>query len=339
MTEKLLTDCTHLKPLATRFHCDVPGLDTEKIYLVNGAGMRKNAAKQGVQLTFSPSQPSRPIQVISVREGHAVPEAQVKNTVAVEAGASASLILCDHTTSEFAFVTGTLNEFHLAEGARLHILMMQNEHNAATHTNYIKVWQEAHSFFSCTVITLHGGVIDNRFEVALQGERAECALNGLFLCDGVQRVTNTVQVRHAVPECRSKQLFKGVLGNRAVGRFNGHITVDRAAQKTEAMQENHNILLAPAAKMYIQPHLEIYADDVKCTHGATIGRIDENALFYLRSRGISLGEAQFLQQFAFAHDVIERIILPPLRERIADLVGKRLRGELHPCADCARHCC
>jgi Fe-S cluster assembly protein SufD len=328
MSERLLTDCTHLKPLATRFHCDVPGLDTEKIYPMNG-----------VQLTFSRSQTAKPVQVISVREDHAVPEAQVKNAVTVEAGASASLILCDHTTSEFAFVTETWNEFHLAEGARLHILMMQNEHNGSTHTTHIKVKQDKHSFFSCTVITLHGGAIDNRFEVALQGERAECVLNGLFLCDGVQRVTNTVQVRHAVPECQSKQLFKGVLGNRAVGRFNGHIRVDKAAQKTEAMQENHNLLLAPAAKMYIQPHLEIYADDVKCTHGATIGRIDENALFYLRSRGISLAEAQFLQQFAFAHDVIERITLPPLRERIADLVGKRLRGELHPCAGCARHCC
>jgi Fe-S cluster assembly protein SufD len=105
------------------------------------------------------------------------------------------------------------------------------------------------------------------------------------------------------------------------------------------MQENHNMLLAPSAKMYIQPHLEIYADDVKCSHGATIGRIDENALFYLRSRGISLTEARFLQQFAFAHDIIGRITLPPLRERIATLVEKRLRGELHPCAGCARHCC
>jgi Fe-S cluster assembly protein SufD len=201
------------------------------------------------------------------------------------------------------------------------------------------VWQEKHSFFSCTVVTLHGGTIENHFEAALLGEQAECVLNGLFLCDGVQRVTSTAQVRHAVSSCRSRQLFKGILDDRAVGRFNGHIQVDKGAQKTEAMQENHNMLLTPAARMYIQPHLEIYADDVKCSHGATIGRIDENALFYLRSRGVSLPEAQFLQQFAFAHDVIERITLPPLRERIADLVGKRLRGELHPCAGCARHCC
>jgi Fe-S cluster assembly protein SufD len=307
---------------------------------MNGAGVMKNTGRQGVQLEFNRQPtPTRPVQIISVREGQAFPAAQVRNTVTVEAGASASLILCDHTTSEFAFVTETRNEFHLAEGARLHILMMQNEHNAATHTTTIKVRQAAHSVFSCTVVMLHGGTIENRFEVTLQGEQAECALNGLFLCDEAQRVTNTVQVRHAVSWCRSKQLFKGLLNDRATGYFNGHIHVDKDAQKTEAIQENHNILLAPAAKMYIQPHLEIYADDVKCTHGATIGRIDENALFYLRSRGIGLAEAQFLQQFAFAHDVIERITLPPLRERIADLVGKRLRGELHPCAGCARHCC
>ena len=335
-----MIDCSQLKPLSTRFYCDVPGLDTEKIYVMNGAGVKENTGAQGVRLDFNRSQTSaKPVQIISVREGHAFPEVQVKNTVTLEADASASLILCYHTTSDFAFVTETWNEFHLAEGARLHILMMQNEHNASAHTTTVKVRQEKHSFFSCTVITLHGGAIENRFEVALQGERAECMLNGLFLCDGVQRITNTVQVRHAISSCRSKQLFKGLLDDRAVGRFNGHIRVDRDAQKTEAMQENHNMLLAPAAKMYIQPHLEIYADDVKCAHGATIGRIDENALFYLRSRGIGLAEARFLQQFAFAHDVIECITLPLLRERIADLVGKRLRGELHPCAGCARHCC
>ncbi|MDR2448342.1 MAG: Fe-S cluster assembly protein SufD [Prevotellaceae bacterium] len=337
--ENQMTDCSQLKPLTTRFYCDVPGLDTEKIYLMNGAGVGKNTGEQGVRLDFNHSQTPKPIQIISVREGHAFPEVQVRNTVTVEAGVSASLILCDHTTSDFAFVTETWNEFHLAEGAQLRILMMQNEHNTSTHTTNIKVQQEKHSFFSCTLITLHGGTIENRFEVTLQGEQAECALNGLFLCDGAQRITNAVRVRHAVSSCRSNQLFKGLLDDRAVGYFNGHIRVDKDAQKTEAMQENHNMLLAPAAKMYIQPHLEIYADDVKCAHGATIGRIDENALFYLRSRGISLAEAQFLQQFAFAHDVIERITLPPLRERIADLVGKRLRGELHPCAGCARHCC
>jgi Fe-S cluster assembly protein SufD len=332
-------DCTQLKPLSTRFYCDVPGLDTEKIYLMNGAGAGKNTAEQGVQLDFNRAQTPKPVQIISVREDRAFPEAQVKNTVTVAAGASASLILCDHTTSEFPFVTETWNAFHLAEGAQLHILMMQNEHNGSAHTTNIHVRQEKHSFFLCTVITLHGGTIENRFDVTLQGEQAECVLNGLFLCDGAQRVTNTVQVRHAAPSCRSKQLFKGLLDDRAVGRFNGHIRVDKGAQKTEAMQENHNMLLTPTAKMYIQPHLEIYADDVKCAHGATIGRIDENALFYLRSRGIGLAEAQFLQRFAFAHDVIERITLPALRERIAELVGKRLRGELHPCAGCARHCC
>jgi Fe-S cluster assembly protein SufD len=329
MNEKLLTDCTPWSPLASRFYCEVPGLDTEKIYLMNGSGGRENTGMQGVQLAFSRQHaPAKPVQIISVREGAAAPEVQIRNSVTVAAGTSASLILCDHTTSEFAFVTETWNEVHLAEGAHLHLLMMQNEHNGSTHTTRVRVRQERHSVLSCTVVTLHGGAVENRFEVALEGEHAECVLSGLFLCDGAQRVANTVRVHHAVPLCRSRQLFKGILDNRAVGRFSGHIRVNGAAQKTEATQESHNILLAPAAKMYIQPHLEIYADDVKCTHGATIGRIDENALFYLRSRGICRAEAQFLQQFAFAHDVVRRITLPPLRECIADLVGKRLRRAL-----------
>jgi Fe-S cluster assembly protein SufD len=181
------------------------------------------------------------------------------------------------------------------------------------------------------VVTLHGGIIENQFNVELQGKEAECTLNGLFLCDGDQRLTNTVQVQHAAPLCRSRQLFKGLLNDHSTGHFNGHIIVDKDAQQTEAIQENHNILLTHSAKMYIQPHLEIYADDVKCTHGATIGRIDEDALFYLRSRGVGLAEARLLQQFAFAHNVIERIALPPLQERIAALVTKRLHGELYPC--------
>ncbi len=311
------------------FHCGVEGLDTEKVYVTNGG-------KPG---NYTLSSPDKPFQLISVREGKQAREVHAQNTFTVPAHRSAGLLICNHTATYDQFYTTTLHRIHLEEGAQLKVLVMQNEHNGSQHVSTMQVEQAKNSRFICTVATLYGGVVDNRFDIELQGGGAECELNGLFLSDQAQRVENTVHVHHAVPGCRSRQLFKGILDNNATGRFNGHILVDKGAQKTEAFQANHNLLLTHTAKMFTNPHLEIYADDVKCSHGATIGRIDEHALFYLRSRGVSLAEARLLQQFAFAHDVIDRITLRPLRERIAALVEMRLRNDLLPCGDCACHCC
>ncbi len=319
----------NLKLASPVFHCDVEGLDTEKVYVMNGNSKGDYTLQSN----------DKPLQIINVREGATSRDVQIENSFTVPAGVSARLLICNHTASTHQFYTNTLNHIHLAEGAALEVLIMQNEHNASQHTSTMKVMQRKNSSFVCNVATLYGGVIDNRFEVELKGEGANCELNGIFLADGSQRVSNTVHVHHAMPECRSRQLFKGILDDKATGYFNGHVLVDKGAQKTEALQANHNILLTHTAKMFTRPHLEIYADDVKCSHGATIGRIDENALFYLRSRGVSLPEARLLQQYAFAHDVIDRITINLLRERIAALVEMRLRGELLPCGDCACHCC
>jgi Fe-S cluster assembly protein SufD len=328
-----------LKPVTELFHCDVPGLDTDKIYLMNGSGINKNAGIPGVKIDIKQGEvPEKPIQIINVREGDVAPEVKYVNDFKLGTGSSTEIIICDHTLSNNHFVTESLTNILLEKEARLNILIMQNEHNQSYHTTAIKVIQEKGSFFSCTFVTLHGGTIENKLDVNLEGEGASCALKGLFLSDKEQRVINNLKVRHAVPSCYSRQLYKGILDDNAVGRFNGHIVVEKGAQKTEAYQSNHTIMLTHKAKMYTQPHLEIYADDVKCSHGATIGRIDENALFYLRSRGVGLAEARMLQQYAFTHDVINEIATIPLRDRISDLVEKRLRGELLPCANCSCHC-
>ncbi len=324
-----MTIVQELKLAQQAFYCEVKGLDTEKVYVTNGG-------KPGSYTLLSPN---KPLQLINVRQGGQAREVQAQNTFTVPAHQSAGLLICNHTATYDQFYTTTLNHIYLEEGAQLRVLVMQNEHNGSQHFSTMQVEQGKNSRFTCTVATLYGGVVDNRFEVELQGEGAECELNGIFLSDKEQRVVNTVHVHHAAPKCRSIQLFKGVLNDSATGRFNGHILVDKGAQKTEAFQANHNLLLTHTAKMFTDPHLEIYADDVKCSHGATIGRIDENALFYLRSRGVSLAEARMLQQLAFAHDVIDRITIKPLRERIAALVEMRLRGDLLPCGDCACHCC
>ena len=153
-----------------------------------------------------------------------------------------------------------------------------------------------------------------------------------------QHVDNFTVIEHQSPNCTSNQHYKGVLDDSATAAFTGKIHVFEDAQKTEAFQSNKNILLTKNAKMHTKPQLEIYADDVKCSHGATVGQIDENALFYLRARGIPKDEARLMMMFAFASEVIKGIKAEVLRIRMQDLVNKRLRGELSRCKNCAIHC-
>jgi len=154
------------------------------------------------------------------------------------------------------------------------------------------------------------------------------------LADKKQQVDNFTSIIHAKPNCNSNELFKYVLDDTAKGGFTGKLYVARNAQKTAAFQTNKNILLKRSAKMRTKPQLEIYADDVKCSHGATIGQLDDNAMFYMRSRGIPENEARLLLMFAFTSDVIENIRIDALKDRIKMLVEKRLRGELSKCEGC-----
>ena len=189
------------------------------------------------------------------------------------------------------------------------------------------------------VITLHGGEISNEIEVNLNGKGGECCVNGLYLASGQQRVSTKVNIFHNVPECHSSQLFKGILDGESRTSFSGKIYVAKDAQKTEAYQANNNLLASRTAKAYTQPHLEIYADDVKCSHGATVGSLNEDELFYMRSRGIAKDEAKLLQQQAFAYAVLEKVANESLRERLHSLLESRLRGEFSECANCSKHCC
>ena len=172
----------------------------------------------------------------------------------------------------------------------------------------------------------------------MDGENCENHALGLFLADQEQQVDNFTYINHLKPNCHSNQLYKGILDENARGAFTGRIHVWPDAQKTMAYQKNNNILLTDTAKMSSKPQLEIYADDVKCSHGATVGQLDTEAQFYLRSRGIPEKESRHLLMYAFAHEVISQIRLPALRERIDELVDKRLRGELSRCNNCKMKC-
>ncbi len=280
----------------------------------------------------------KPLQIINLSFSIKNLRLTRRNLIVVEDNSSADIVVCDHTLSNKSFLANSLTEIYAGNNARISYDRLHNENSLSTQINNLFIHQTKGSTFSGNVISLHGGLIRNNFYALLNGPGAETNLNGLFLCDNNQHVANYILVDHASPNCQSNQLFKGILDGNATGSFNGKILVRKDAQKTQAYQRNNNILISDAARMNTKPHLEIYADDVKCSHGATVGQLDKEAMFYLRSRGIPETEAQHLLMYAFANDIVNRISIPVLKERIIDLVDKRLRGELSKCNDCNVHC-
>lgn len=280
----------------------------------------------------------KPIQIVNLVQSEEDIFNQHRNLIIVEKNADVTLIICDHTLSPQKFLTNAVTEVYVGENAHFDIIRVQNEHNNAAKITHTFIHQERNSRASSNNITLHGGLVRNSTHHYLGGEGAECNSYGLYLADKFQHVDNYVNVDHAFPNCTSSQLFKGVLDDMATGAFNGRIYVHKDAQGTLAYQKNNNILLTDDAKMDTKPQLEIYADDVKCSHGATVGQLDDNALFYLRSRGIDKRQARLMLMFGFAHEVIQNIKVEALRERMDNLVMQRLKGELSRCASCMVKC-
>jgi Fe-S cluster assembly protein SufD len=281
---------------------------------------------------------TKPIQVVNLVDSDVDLFNQHRNLIIVEVNADITLIICDHTLSPQKFLTNAVTEVFVGENAHFDIIRVQNEHNNACKITNTFIHQEKNSTASSNNITLHGGLIRNSTYHYLGGEGAESHSYGLYLADKWQHIDNFVNVEHLAPNCSSNQLFKGVMDDMSTGAFNGRIYVDKIAQGTKAYQKNNNILLTDDAKMDTKPQLEIYADDVKCSHGATVGQLDDNALFYLQSRGIDKREAKLMLMFGFAHEVIQNIKIEPLRERMDNLVMQRLKGELSRCASCMVKC-
>jgi Fe-S cluster assembly protein SufD len=280
----------------------------------------------------------KPVQIVNLVESDQDIFNQHRNLIVVDKNAEITLIICDHTLSPRRFLTNSVTEVFVGENSRFDIIRVQNEHNNAAKITHTFIHQERNSSASSNNITLHGGLVRNSTHHFLAGEGAESHSFGLYLADKFQHVDNYVNVDHSVPRCTSNQLFKGVLDEMATGAFNGCINVWKDAQQTMAYQRNNSILLTDDARMDTKPQLEIFADDVKCSHGATVGQLDENALFYLQSRGISKHEARLMLMFGFAHEVIQNIKVEALRERMDNLVMQRLRGELSRCASCMVKC-
>ncbi len=220
--------------------------------------------------------------------------------------------------------SNAVTEIVAGENSVIDHYKLQKENEQSYHIAVFQVHQERSAHVSSCSISLDGALVRNDVNVALDAEGAECVLNGLYMAGGRQHVDNHTTVDHAKPHGASRQLYKGILSGRAAGVFNGKILVRKDAQKTNAVQYNKNLLLSENAGVNTKPQLEILADDVRCTHGATVGQIDPEAVFYLRSRGIAQQEAQNLLTYAFAGEVIERIRPEPVRTQVQTALFARL---------------
>jgi Fe-S cluster assembly protein SufD len=276
----------------------------------------------------------KPVQLVNIMRSDVDFMAVSHNLIIVEKGAKAQLLVCDHTVDDVRFLSNRVTEVFVAENASYEHYKLENTHIKTTNLSTLLIDQDTSSSVLANVITLHNGVTRNTIEIDLDGENCETLLCGMVVGDKKQQVDNFTSVIHNKPNCHSTELFKYVLDDVAKGGFTGKLYVAKDAQKTAAFQTNRNILLSKTAKMRTKPQLEIYADDVKCSHGATIGQLDETAKFYMQSRGIPESEARLLLMFAFTNDVIENIKIEALKDRMKMLVEKRLRGELSKCEGC-----
>ncbi len=316
--------------LFEKYYNNLADNQTEGVTALNTA-----FAQDGVFIHVSKSATlSKPIQIINILLSEEDTLAQSRNLFIFEENSNAKVVVCDHTLSLKRFLTNSVTEVFVAPEANIELVRVQNEHNQSTHVTSDYIRQAEKSVFTSNTITLHGGLVRNNINVVLSGEFCENHTYGLFLSDKEQHIDNHTYIDHAMPNCISNELFKGVLDDKSTGAFNGSILVRRDAQKTQAYQASNNLLLTGEARIYAKPQLEIYADDVKCSHGATVGQLDAEALFYMQSRGIGRREAQLLQLYGFAYDVVQKIGVETLRDNIAEQVRKRLSGELARCENC-----
>ena len=327
------------------FRCRVPLNKTKQFFVVDGIldiNSENVRAKEegGYNIKVSARESvNELLQIISIREDESNPSIEFTNSFELEERAEVKVLLCSHTLELREFETNEHIDIKLAKNSILDLVVMQNEHNLSKHNSKFNITLEEGAILKLNMVTLHGGEISNTIELSLDGKHAEAVLNGLYLADGKQKITTLVNINHNVPECMSSQLFKGILDGNSVAKFNGLIYVAPDAQKTEAYQANNNLVTCNTAKVYTQPHLEIYADDVKCSHGATIGSLKDDELYYMRSRGIAVEEAKILQKQAFAYATLESISNTELKERLYSLVERRLRGEFSHCSNCSNPFC
>ncbi len=292
-------------------------------------------AQDGFVVYVPPNmQIEKPLQLINILRGGVDLSVNRRILIIAEENAKVQLLVCDHAVDDVHFVVTQVTEIFADKSAQVDYYELEENSVKVTRLASLFSEQMESSNVVASGITLHNGYTRNNYRFRLLGEHAEAHVGGLAICDKEQHADNFVFVDHAVPNCLSNELFKTVLDEHAVGAFCGKILVEKDAQKTNAYQTNRNLCISPDTRMYSKPQLEIYADDVKCSHGLTTGQLDENALFYLRARGIDKDEARLLLMVAFTRDVLDLIRIKSLQERLEHLIDKRFRGELLRCGNC-----
>ena len=277
----------------------------------------------------------KPIQLVNMLRADVNFMVNRRVLIILEDGAQLRLLACDHAMDDVNFLATQVMEVYVGDNAMLDLYELEENSLNTVRISNLYVKQGANSNVLLNGMTLTNGTTRNGVHVTLAGEGAELDLCGMVIADKNQHVDNHTVIDHAVPRCNSRELFKYVLDDEATGAFSGLVLVRPDAQHTNSQQTNRNLCATRQARMYTQPQLEIYADDVKCSHGATVGQLDERALFYMRQRGIPEKEARLLLMFAFVNEVIDTIRLDALRDRLHLLVEKRFRGELNKCKGCA----
>lgn len=278
-----------------------------------------------------------PFQIISLINSREDLLVQNHNVIRVGKNATITIIQCDDSIKHGKTFINVVTEISLEENASLHYYKTENKEADSLLFNRIFVNQKGYSNFHSNAITFNAGYVCNDIHVQLNEPFAEAQLYGLFLMDKTQKCDNRILVSHNATDCKSFQLYKGIMDDEAEAGFHGHVVVKPDSQRTSAFQTNRNILLTDKAKIHTEPFLEIYADDVQCSHGATVGQLDDEALYYLRSRGIGERSARKLLMFAFANEICQHVEIQALKDKLSDMVQRRLNGELTICDQCLLH--
>lgn len=280
----------------------------------------------------------KPIQIINLLNSEDDLLVTQRNLIVADNASQVKILVCDHTLTSSSFLYNTVTEVFVGQDASVDFYAIQNQHNHSATISSLFFRQEKNSNLVTGTVSLHSGMIRNNLKVTFSGDHSEASINGISFTDKKQHVDNFVLVEHSSPNCVSNQVYKNVLNDESTGAFAGRIHVARNAQQTNAFQRNNNILLTDKAKMHTKPQLIIDADDVKCSHGATVGQIDEDALFFLRARGIGESDARLMLMNAFATEVVRKITIPALRDNIEQLIEKRLKGDISRCHECNYQC-
>ena len=283
-------------------------------------------AREGAYIYIPPSVVAeKPIEIIHLSTGDQGPVwLQPRNLIVVDTNAQVQIVERHQSLLEHQVVTNSVTELIVHQEALVDYYKIQNDLDSASLIDNTYIAQDKNSHVSVHTFSFGGKITRNNLNFYQRGEHINSTLKGITLLQGKQHVDHNTLVHHTQPNCESHQDYKGIFSDRSIGVFNGKILVDKIAQKTNAFQQNNNVILNDKAKVNTKPQLEIFADDVRCSHGCTIGQLDEEALFYLRSRGIPKKEAKGLMTYAFANNVLQSVQIPTLKKRINKLIANKL---------------